>query len=144
MRTRYFALILGVVFLAAGILGFVPGLVTAPEGQPGLLIEAGHGNLLGLFPVNVLHNLVHLLFGVWGVVVWRNFAASRVYSRSVAIIYAVLTVMGLIPGLQTVFGLVPVHGHDVWLHALIAIAAAYFGYASIPAVESPGPAVRRP
>ena len=144
MRTRYFALILGIGFLAAGILGFVPRLLTMPEGQPSLLSEAGHGNLLGLFPVNVVHNLVHLIFGVWGVVVWRNFTASRVYSRSVAVIYAVLAVMGLIPGLHTVFGLVPVHGNDVWLHGVIAIAAAYFGYAPVPAVESSGPAVRRP
>lgn len=145
MKTRYFALILGIGFLVVGILGFVPRLLTMPaEGQPGLLIEAGHGNLLGLFPVNVLHNLVHLLFGIWGVVVWRNFTASRVYSRSVAIAYAVLTVMGLVPGLNTLFGLVPLHGNDIWLHAVIAIAAAYFGYASIPAVESSGPTVRRP
>lgn len=144
MKARYFAMILGIGFLAAGVLGFVPRLLTMPEGQPGLLIESGHGNLLGLFPVNVLHNLVHLIFGIWGVVVWRDFAASRVYSRSVAIIYAVLAVMGLIPNLNTVFGLVPVHGNDIWLHGAIAIAAAYFGYASIPAVESTGPVVRRP
>ncbi|MBC7905391.1 MAG: DUF4383 domain-containing protein [Rhodospirillaceae bacterium] len=144
MRTRYFALIMGIGFLAVGILGFVPRLLTAPEGQPSLMIEAGHGNLFGLFPVNVLLNLVHLIFGIWGVVVWRAFAASRVYSRSVAIIYGVLTIMGLIPGLHTVFGLVPLHGNDIWLHAIIAIAAGYFGYASVPAVESSGPVVRRP
>lgn len=144
MKTRYFALVLGIGFLAVGILGFVPRLLTMPEGQPALLIEIGHGNLFGLFPVNILHNLVHLIFGVWGVVVWRSFAASRVYSRSVAVIYAVLTVMGLIPGLHTLFGLVPLHGNDIWLHAVITIAAGYFGYAPVASVESPGPVVRRP
>lgn len=144
MKTRYFALILGIGFLAAGILGFVPQLVTHPADQPTLRIEAAHGNLFGLFPVNVLHNLVHLIFGVWGVVVWRSFAASRVYCRSVAIIYAVLTVLGLIPGVNTLFGLVPLHGNDIWLHAVIAIAAAYFGYATLSTVEAPGPAARRP
>jgi hypothetical protein len=138
MKTRYFALVMGVAFLVVGILGFVPALVTAPEGDPSLLVEAGHGRLFGLFPVNVVHNLIHLAFGVWGVVVWRAFAPSRIYGRSVAIIYAVLAVMGLIPVLATTFGLVPLHSHDIWLHAAIAIVAAYFGYASVTTVETAG------
>ena len=67
----------------------------------------------------------------------RTFDASRVYARSVAVIYGLLAIMGLIPGLNTVFGLVPIHGHDVWLHLLIAAPAAYFGWAAAP-VTSPG------
>lgn len=143
MKTRYFALVMGIGFLVVGILGFVPALVTAPDGEPSLLIEAGHGRLFGLFPVNVVHNLIHLAFGVWGVVVWRSFAPSRIYARSVAIIYAVLAVMGLIPVLRTTFGLVPIHGHDIWLHAVIAIVAAYFGYAAVTTVEAAGEPARR-
>jgi hypothetical protein len=138
MKTRYWALALGLVFLLVGVLGFVPALLTPATGDEPLKITAASGRLFGLFPVNVLHNLVHLAFGVWGVVVWRNFFNSRVYSRSVAIVYAVLTVMGLFPGLRTVFGLVPIYGNDVWLHAAIAIVSAYFGYASVSAVEAPG------
>lgn len=76
--------------------------------------------------------------------VWRSFAASRIYSRSVAIIYGVLAIAGLIPGLNTLFGLVPLHGNDIWLHGIIALAAAYFGYAPVASVESSGTAVRRP
>lgn len=144
MKTRYFALIMGIGFLAVGILGFVPALLTPPEGEPALLVEAGHGRLFGLFPVNVVHNLIHLAFGVWGVVVWRAFGPSRIYARSVAIIYAVLAVMGLIPVLRTTFGLVPIHGHDIWLHAVIAIVSAYFGYASVTTVETSGEPARRP
>lgn len=143
MKTRYFALVMGIVFLAIGILGFVPGLLTAPLLGGVLAVEAGHGLLFGLFPVNVLHNIVHLFFGVWGVVVWRTFAASRYYARSVAIIYAVLAVMGLIPLFNTTFGLVPLYGHDIWLHAVIAVVAAYFGYAPVTTVEA-GEAARRP
>lgn len=143
MKTRIFALVLGIVFLAIGILGFVPQFITMPVDQPPLRIESGHGNLFGLFPVNALHNAVHLAFGLWGVVVWRNFAASRIYARAVTVVYGVLTVMGFIPGLQTTFGLVPLHGHDIWLHAVIAIAAAYFGYASITAVGTAGQTARR-
>ncbi len=134
MKTRFYALGLGVAFLVAGILGFIPAFLTPPMNMP-LRIEAGHGLLFGYFPVNVLHNAVHLVFGVWGVVVWRSFMASRGYARTVAIVYGVVTIMGLIPVLSTVFGMMPVYGYDVWLHGLIAVVSAYFGYASITAVE---------
>jgi hypothetical protein len=138
MLLRYFALVYGVVFLLVGIAGFIPGLVTPPSpAHPDLAVTAGHGNLFGLFPVNVLHNIVHAVFGVWGIVAYRSVPASQLYARAVAVIYAVFVVMGLIPVLNTVFGLVPLHGHDVWLHALLAAVAAYFGFvyraADVPA-----------
>jgi hypothetical protein len=79
--------------------------------------------------VNVLHNVVHLLFGVWGMIAAASIDASRTYARSVAIVYAVLTLLGLIPATNTAFGLVPIYGNDVWLHALLAGVAAYFGFA---------------
>ena len=50
------------------------------------------------------------------------------YARGVAGIYALLTVLGLIPATNTAFGLVPSYGHDVWLHAVLAVVAAYFGF----------------
>ena len=73
---------------------------------------------------------MHLVFGIWGIVAYRSFGAARLYARSVAVIYAVLVVMGLIPVLNTTFGLIPIYGHDVWLHALLALVAAYFGFRS--------------
>ena len=127
MNTQLFARIYGIVFLIVGVGGFIPGL-TQPHEHPGLTVEAASGMELGLFPVNVLHNIVHLAFGVWGLVASRGFDASRLYARSVAVIYALLTVLGLIPATNTVFGLVPIYGHDVWLHALLAGVAAYFGF----------------
>jgi hypothetical protein len=132
LATRYFALLFGIVFLAVGILGFVPGVMTMPQApQAGdVAVNTDFGRLLGLFPVNVLHNLVHVLFGIWGLAAYRSYGAARTYGRAVAIIYAVFTVMGLIPGLNTTFGLVPLYGNDVWLHALLAIVAAYFGFVS--------------
>jgi hypothetical protein len=139
MRTRYFALVYGIVFLLVGIAGFVPGLVRPPAPGVDLEVDTGFGRLFGLFPVNWLHNLVHLAFGVWGVVAYRAFASARLYAQAVAVIYAVLVVMGLIPGLNTLFGLVPLYGHDVWLHALLAIVAAYFGFAPVERVEGRAP-----
>ncbi len=138
MKTRTFALLLGIVFLVLGILGFVPGLLSPPTGNHSLRLVAGTGRLFGVFPVNVLHDLLHLAFGVWGVVVWRTYAASRVYARSVAVIYAIVAVLGLVPALGTVFGLVPIYGDDVWLHGLIAVIAALFGFTAIGAGANGG------
>ncbi|HEX2139967.1 MAG TPA: DUF4383 domain-containing protein [Woeseiaceae bacterium] len=129
MAIRYFALIYGVVFLLVGIAGFIPGFVMPLEAEhPELAIEAGAGRLFGLFPVNVVHNLVHVVFGVWGLLAWRSIPGSVKYARAVAVIYGLFFIMGLIPLLQTTFGLVPLYGHDVWLHVLLAGVAAYFGF----------------
>lgn len=137
MRTRLFALIVGVVYLLVGVGGFIPGLVSAPAQAAfgDLAVDAGAGNLLGLFPVNVLHHLVHLLIGLLGVLAYRTYDASRLYSRALAIIYGLLAIMGLIDAanLNTTFGLVPIFGNDVWLHAGTAILAAYFGFGPVDA-----------
>jgi hypothetical protein len=147
MRTRYFSLVFGLIFLIVGILGFVPSLMTPPAPQgPAMAVGSYYGYLFGLFPVNALHNLVHILIGLWGIAAWRTFAASRVFARGLAIIYIVLAVFGLIPGLNTLFGLVPLYSHDIWLHAVTAVIAAYFGWAAVPAVttaQEPTPGVRR-
>lgn len=127
MRTQTFARVYGIVFLVVGIGGFIPG-VTRPHQHPDLAVTAWSGLELGLFPVNVLHNLVHILFGAWGLFAARNLDAARMYARVVAIAYGLLTILGLIPATNTVFGLVPIYGHDVWLHALLAAVAAYFGF----------------
>jgi Domain of unknown function (DUF4383) len=136
-NVRYFALVYGIVFLLVGILGFVPGLTTPPEAGADVAVAMEFGRLFGLFPVNVLHNLVHIAFGIWGLAGYRTVSAARIYARSVAVIYAVLAVMGLIPVLNTTFGLIPLYGHDIWLHAMLAIVAAYFGWAPVRAEPVP-------
>lgn len=129
MTVRHFAVVYGVVFLLVGIAGFIPTFLT-PMGaeHPDLAVTEGAGMLFGLFPVNILHNIVHLLFGVWGLAASRSVRGSVTYARSVAVIYALFVVMGLLPVLDTVFGLVPLWGHDIWLHVLLAAIAAYFGF----------------
>ena len=129
MTTRNFALVFGIVFLLVGIAGFIPQLVQEfhPE-HPDLVLRENAGQLFGLFPVNVLHNIVHILFGVWGLAASRGLSGAKLYARGVAIIYIVLTVAGFIPALQTLFGLVPLYGNDIWLHALLGLIAAYFGW----------------
>ncbi|HVL59379.1 MAG TPA: DUF4383 domain-containing protein [Burkholderiaceae bacterium] len=126
-QLRNLALIFGIAFLAIGIAGFIPGL-TAPHADPNLRVQGASGLLFGLFPVNWLHNLVHVAFGLWGLAVYRYAEQARLYAQAVAIVYAVLTVFGLIPALNTLFGLAPLYGHVVWLHALLALVAGYFGF----------------
>jgi hypothetical protein len=128
MSIQTFARIYGIVFLIVGIGGFIPG-VTVPHEHPDLLVRAASGLELRLFPVNVLHNIVHILFGAWGLFAAGNFGAARMYARVVAIAYALLTILGVIPATNTTFGLVPIYGNDIWLHALLAAIAAYFGFA---------------
>lgn len=127
MSTRTFALLFGIVFLAVGVAGFVPGLVQPlhPDHPP---VDFNGGQLFGLFPINLLHNIVHVLFGLWGLLASRSIGGSVGYARAVALIYAVLTVAGFIPNLNSMFGMVPLYGNDVWLHALLALVAAYFGW----------------
>lgn len=132
MSTRTMAMIFGIVFLVVGAGGFIPGLnMMDHSGHPNdaeITVRSFFGYELGLFPVNVLHNIVHILFGVWGLLASRSFDGSRGYFRGVAIIYAVLAIMGLIDGLNTTFGFIPLYGADVALHAVLALGAAYFGW----------------
>jgi hypothetical protein len=117
-------------------MGFIPALLTQPAaGDHGghampLRVTAFDGYLLGLFHVNILHSLVHVLFGVMGLAMARSYPSARRYAQIVAVAYFLLAILGLIPGTDTVFGLIPIHGHDVWLHLALAAIAAYFGFAA--------------
>lgn len=123
------ALVFGVVFLLVGVLGlFVPN---------GMGMDADletTGRLLGLFPVNLLHNVVHLLFGVWGIMASRHDAASGTYGRAGAVIYAVLVLLAFVS--PTGLGFVPIGGNDIWLHALLAAGLGYIGFVA-PASRAP-------
>ena len=122
MNARMFALVFGIVYLAVGLLGFtVTGMsMDASQAAP---------RLLGLFPVNLLHNIVHLAIGAWGLASYRSMSGAVAYARGLAILYALLAIMGILPApFNNTFGLVPIFGHDVWLHAATALIAAYFGF----------------
>jgi hypothetical protein len=148
MSTRSFALVLGLVFVAAGVAGFIPVLAHPEAGAalagnaaagapPPRLLGPGDDMLFGLFPVNPMLSGFHLLCGLWGLAAsrWRRPALS--YARIVAILYALLAIAGLLPATQTGFGLVPLYAKDVWLHGLIALAAAYFGWVTHEAPPPP-------
>jgi hypothetical protein len=129
MSTATFATILGIAYLGAGVLGLIPAaLMPPPADAPPTHVTLLYGYLLGLFPVNVLHSAVHFAIGAWGLAAGRGMADPKVYARSLAMFYGALALIGLIPGMNTMFGLLPLHGHDIWLHAVTAGVAAYFGW----------------
>ena len=129
MKTSTFALIIGIAYLGAGILGLIPAaLVPPPIDAPPTSFTLLYGYLLGLFPVNLLHSLVHLVIGAWGISAWSGRSSSISFARGLAILYGALAVMGMIPMLNTTMGMIPIHGNDVWLHGITAVAAAYFGW----------------
>lgn len=112
--------VVGAVFLLVGILGFIPGITTNYES----LGMAGHGSealLLGIFQVSVLHNVVHLLFGVAGILMARTHTQSRNFLLYGGIIYLVLWIYGLLVGHDTPANFVPVNGADNWLHLLLGL-----------------------
>lgn len=144
MSTATFALIFGIAYLGAGLLGLIPAaLMPPPADAPPTTFAVMYGYLLGLFPVNILHSAVHIALGFWGLMAWRGRADPHVFARSLAMFYGVLAVMGLIPGMNTLFGMLPMHGHDVWLHAGTAAIAAYFGWRSEVQMERRHMADRR-
>jgi hypothetical protein len=114
------ALIIGVGFLLAAAAGFVQGgttmnadMETAPRA-------------LGLFPVNLLHNVIHLLFGIWGVAAARSWSASKSFAQIAGVIYLVLAVLGFV--MPEFLGLVPIGGNDIWLHVLLGAVLAWAGF----------------
>lgn len=114
------AQIFGGVFLLVGLLGFVTSGMSM-ESDPA---RAPH--LLGLFPVNLLHNIVHLAFGAWGIAASRSFAGATTYARVGGVLYLLLAIVGFV--VPNGFGLVPLGGHDIWLHAVLGIALAAIGF----------------
>ena len=132
MNPRTFSTVLGVAFLLAGVAGFFPSPI--PADAPPVTVEQYHGLALGLFPVNILHNVVHLLFGVLGLAAGRGAINPRGFLKFVAVAYGLLVVLGLLPATHTTFGFIPIYGNDVWLHGLIALAAAVVGFGGKDAV----------
>lgn len=136
------ALVIGVIFLLVGILGFIPGVTAGYDS----LHFAGHDSgalLLGLFQVSVLHNLVHLLFGVAGVAMARSISSSKGYLLVGGVIYLLLWVYGLITGGGSAANFVPLNHADNWLHLVLGIGMTALGLLLSPqhdrTVEYPRP-----
>lgn len=124
---RIAALVVGIVFLVVGVMGFIPGLTT----DYGRMQFAGHHSeayLLGLFQVSILHNLVHLVFGVAGVAMARTAATARLFLVGGGVIYLVLWLYGLVIGYDSAANFVPLNDADNWLHLGLGIGMLALGF----------------
>jgi len=129
LRTRYFALGLGAIYILIGIAGFIPALYTSPAANaPHVDATANYGYLFGTFPVNALADVLHIVVGVIGVACFASFAAARYYARGLFLVFGLLAVAGFLPHANTLYGLVPIFGSDTWLHFATAVAGGLFGF----------------
>ena len=119
MTVQRVAQIFGWVFVLIAVWGF---FVTGGSMEAGMDAPA----ILGLFPVNVLHNLAHLILGIWGIVASRSFGSARSYAQIAGILYLVLAVLGYVD--PTGFGLIPLGGGDIALHAVLGLILAGVGF----------------
>ena len=131
------SLAVGAVFLLVGLLGFVPGITTNFD----QLTFAGHHSdaaLLGIFNVSILHNLVHLTFGVAGIALARTFNSARSYLIGGGVVYLVLFLYGLVIDHESSANFVPVNDADNWLHLALAVAMIALGAALGPRRDDTG------
>ncbi len=126
LTTQSLAKLVGIVFLLVGVLGFVPGITT----NYGDLSFAGHDSgaeLLGIFQVSILHNIVHLLFGVAGLALAKTAAGARTFLVGGGVIYLVLWLYGLMIDKDGSANFVPVNAADNWLHLALGAGMIVLG-----------------
>lgn len=118
--------VVGAVFLLVGVLGFVPGITTDYD----TMQLAGHeseAKLLGIFQVSILHNIVHLLFGVVGLAMARTVRTATTYLLAGGAVYLALAVYGAVVGKQGGGNFVPVNSADDLLHLVLGLGMVGLG-----------------
>ena len=114
------ALLFGAIYLVAGVLGFLPFL-------GGSSTMTNHA-LLGLFNINLLHNLVHIVIGIAGLAAAASVANSRMFCQVVGVVLLLLGVLGVF--VANPLGLLYIGGLDIALHLVSGAVLAYFGFAA--------------
>ena len=128
---KLYARIFGVVALLIGILGFVPGLSSG---------YASSGYLLGIFAINPLHNVIHILTGLIGIFAgyYAAGAYARMYALVFGVVYALVTILGFTPLVMdgSLLGLIPINMADNVLHIVISASALLVYFISGPRAQA--------
>ncbi|MFF9690825.1 DUF4383 domain-containing protein [Streptomyces sp. NPDC014623] len=120
------ALLVGAVFLLVGILGFIPG-ITSDYDTMKFAEHHSEAKLLGVFQVSILHNIVHLLFGIAGIAMSRTASTARTYLLAGGAVYLVLWLYGLFIDRDSAANFVPVNTADNWLHFFLGLGMIALG-----------------
>ena len=116
------AALVGLVFLVVGILGFIPG-ITSHYSDLGFAGHESNAKLLGIFQTSILHNLIHIAFGV-GILMARTPEGARTYLIGGGVVYLVVWLIGAIGGLDWL----PVNAADNWLHIALGAGMIALGF----------------
>jgi uncharacterized protein DUF4383 len=130
------AVIVGVVFLLVGVLGFIPGVTTNYDSLAG----AGHHSgalLLGIFNVSILHNIVHLAFGAAGLAMARTPGGAKAFLVGGGAVYLVLWLYGLVIDHDSAANFIPVNTADNWLHFGLGVGMIALGLIPLNAGKAP-------
>ncbi len=100
----------GIVILALGILGFIPGIVS------------GMGLLFGVFLVSILVNIIHIAGGLVGIESAMSVPAAKLYFKIIGLVFAIVAVLGFTNIVFTANLAVNI------LHTVLALVALYFGF----------------
>lgn len=117
--------LVGATFALVGILGFIPG-ITAMYGELGLLGPDSQAELLGLFQVSVIHNLVHLSFGV-GLLAARRVSTSKLFLLGGGALYLLVWLYGTVVNLDSDANFLPFNHADNVLHLVLALGMIALG-----------------
>ena len=118
------AQIFGIVFILVALAGFYTGGMSM-EADP-----ATAPKIMGMFPINLAHNIVHLLFGIWGLAASRSWSGSKQYAQIAGVLYLVLAALGFVA--PDGFGMTPLGGNDIWLHLVLGGVLAGVGFTAKP------------
>lgn len=119
---QVFALAFGAVYVLVGILGFF-----VADGLTGGSVS----DKLILFPVNHLHNVVHLAVGALWLIGSRTPVAAKNINTLIGVVYLLVAVLGF-TGMELMQTLLNIHSSgdaDNFLHLISGAAALYFGTA---------------
>lgn len=125
MKTvKCWAVVYGVVFLVVGILGYVPAAVSVD------------GHLFGIFAIDSMHNMVHIVTGIIALVVAMKVDYAKLYFKVFGVIYGIVAVLGFVGGGDMM--VMHMNMADHILHLVVAVVALYVGFSNHVKVHHEG------
>ena len=112
-NARTAAIVLGIVFVAVGILGFFPNPLISPT---------------GLFVVNTMHNIVHLASGAVLLAGAYTTLGAALALKIMGVVYALVAILGLVMGGNMLLGMIAMNAADHWLHVALAVVLLAAGF----------------